>query len=373
MVILYALIFWTCWNHFNNVLTDEMIEDGVPLLIQFVIFLVFYAIVHYSSIILHEFGHLFFGLKSKLEFIAFNIRGVSIVRKNKKIIVEKNPLIRDIGGYCRMRFLDSINYSNKDVILYFYGGIIVNIVLSLIFLFIFLIFENDYIRFLSLLFVIYNFYLAIYNSIPYCNLVGVNTDMRHIVNYLHDNKYVKKIGIIEKIMKYREDNNSLRSIDKNLLYMPKKFVSDYDFMLAEIYIAYLSEIKDYKKMNDSIDYVLKNARDTINEAHKNSFKVQQIDYMIHTKIDKTRLNEIWDSSFNNYINQMTILSISGLSLKYLYYKTIENDENKSNDILNQVQNRKRKCNDMQDIQEAEQFIQDIDKCLRKDKNEKKER
>ena len=113
-----------------------------------------------------------------------------------------------------MQFLDSVKYSNKDVVLYFYGGIIINLVLALIFLSIFLLCTNEYIKLLSLLYIIYNFYLAIYNSIPYSNLVGVSTDMKHIVNYLYDTEYIKKIGIIDKIMKYRESNNSIKILMK---------------------------------------------------------------------------------------------------------------------------------------------------------------
>ncbi len=365
VILFFALIYFVAFNHFDKVLTDEMIDDGIPLLFEFIIFLIFYAIVNYLSIILHELGHLIFGLKSKLQFIAFNIRGFSLVKKDNKIKIEKKPLIKNIGGYCNMRFLDSVKYTKKDFILYFMGGIIVNIMLAIIFSILLLISNNEYLDFLSLLFIINNVYLASYNSIPYCNLVGINTDMRHIINYLHDRDYIKKIGIVEKIINYRENNNSIKNIDQNLLYMPKEFVSDYDLTIAEIYIAYLSEMNEYEKMNDSIQYVLNSVGDTITEAHKNSLKVQEIDYMVHTKIDKDKLKELWDRSFDNYINQMSILSIVGLAIKYLDYKIINVDDNKANDILKQIEKRKEKESNKQDIKEAEQFINDVDNLFNK--------
>ncbi len=185
-ILFISSVFFAIWNHLDRVLTDEMIDEGIPMLIHGIIAFLLYAIVQYTSIILHEVGHLIFGLKSKLKFLSFNIRGFSIVKKNKKLVIEKKALTKDIGGYCNMQFLDSVKYSNKDVVLYFYGGIIINIVLALLFLFIFLLCANEYIKLLSLLYAIYNFYLAIYNSIPYSNIVGISTDMKHIINYLHD-------------------------------------------------------------------------------------------------------------------------------------------------------------------------------------------
>lgn len=363
IVLLFALIFVIVFNHFDKVLTAEKIDEGIPLLIQFIIFILFYAVVHYVSIILHEIGHLIFGLKSKLEFMAFNIKGISIIKKKNKITVEKASITKDIGGYCNMRFSDSIKYTDKDVVLYFYGGIIFNIILLLLFFVILLVCRNEYIKFLSLLLIIYNSYLAIYNSIPYCNLVGVCTDMRHIVNYLHDPEYIKKMKIVENIMKYRENNNSIKGIDKNFLYMPKNFKNDYDMTIALVYIAYLSEIGDYKKMGESIDYVLSNTRNTITESQRNALKVQQIDCIVHTKFEKKKLIEIWDNSFDKYIKQMSVLSIGGLAFKYLYYKVISIDENQANNILMQFKSKKEKYSDKQEIQETEKFIHDIDRYL----------
>lgn len=364
-ILFISLVFIAIWSHLDRVLTDEMIDEGIPMLIHGIIAFLFYAIVHYTSIILHEVGHLIFGLKSKLKFISFNIRGFSIVKKNKKLCVEKRSLTKDIGGYCNMQFLDSVKYSNKDVVLYFYGGIIINIVLALLFLFVFLLCANEYIKLLSLLYVIYNFYLGIYNSIPYSNFVGVSTDMKHIVNYLHDSEYIKKIGIIDKIMKYRETNNSLKNIDESLLYMPTKIINDYDMTIALVYIAYLSEKKEYKKMNDSISYVLSSTSNTITEAQKNALKVQEIDCVVHTNFDKIKLKEIWDNSFNKYINQMSLLSIGGLAFKYLYYTVIDEDKNKASNIIKIFENKKVKCGDKQEVKETEDFIHDIDKCLKK--------
>ena len=367
-ILFISLVFIAIWNHLDRILTDEIIDEKIPMLIQCIIAFLFYAIVHYTSIILHEVGHLIFGLKSKLKFMSFNIRGFSIVKKNKKLVIEKSELTKDIGGYCNMQFLDSVKYTNKDVILYFYGGIIINIVLALLFLFIFLLCDNEYIKLLSLLYVIYNFYLAIYNSIPYSNLVGISTDMKHIVNYLHDSEYIEKIGIIDKIMKYRENNKSLKNIDESLLYMPKNFVNDYDMTIALVYIAYLSEKKEYDKMSDSINYVLNNTRNTITEAQKNALKVQKIDCIVHTNFDKIKLKEIWDNSFNKYINQMSLLSIGGFAFKYLYYMVINENQNKAEEIMKEYQNKKRKYPNHQDVKETDEFIRDINNQLNKVSN-----
>ena len=92
-ILFISSVFFAIWNHLDRVLTDEMIDEGIPMLIHGIIAFLLYAIVHYTSIILHEVGHLIFGLKSKLKFLSFNIRGFSIVKKNKKLVIEKKHLL----------------------------------------------------------------------------------------------------------------------------------------------------------------------------------------------------------------------------------------------------------------------------------------
>ena len=357
-IIFTGLIIFTILNHLDMVLKEENNYS----FIQVIIALLFYVIVYYSSIILHEVGHLIFGLKSKLKFISFNIKGFSIIKKNKKLVIEKRKITKDIGGYCNMEFIDSIKYSKKDVILYFYGGIIINIIIAIIFFIILLLSSNQYIKLISILYILYNAYLSILNSIPYTNIIGVNTDMKHIVNYLHDDNYIKKIITINKMFSHYEKNNSLIGIDEDLLYIPEEFFNDYDITIALYYISYLSEKRKYKKMNESIDYVLSKTNDTITESSINALKVQKIDCIIHTKFDKDKIIEIWDNSFNKYINQLSIVSITGLVFKYLYYKVVD-DEEKANDILKEYENRKLNYHNKQEILESNEFIEIINKNI----------
>lgn len=367
IIVMFMLLFLAVLNHFDTVLTDEMIEEGTPLFKEAIIAFLMFLLVNYISIILHEIGHLLFGLKSRLEFISFNIKGLSFVKENKKIVVKRIPIPKDFGGYCNMRFQESVKYSSKDVISYFSGGIIVNVLLAIIFIIPLILVTNNYIKLLSLMFIIYNLYLAIYNAVPYVNLLGVNTDMMHIVNYLHDNKYINKLQIIDKVIKYREKNSSLKNIDKNLVYMPKEFLNNSDITIATIYIAYLSEKKEYKKMDESIDYVLKTIGDKISISNINSLKVQKIDCIIHTTFDKNEIMDLWDIGFSNYINQISRISIEGLVFKYLYYKIME-DDNKANEILNLFNNKKIKYHDKQEVIESEDLIHDIDSLINKNSN-----
>ncbi len=55
--------------------------------------------------------------------------------------------------------------------------------------------------------------------------------------------------------------------------MPTKIINDYDMTIALVYIAYLSEKKEYEQMGDSINYVLNSTSNIITESQKNIYNI----------------------------------------------------------------------------------------------------
>lgn len=119
----------------------------------------------YSSIILHEGGHLVFGLISGYSFSSFRIGSLMLLRQNGRYRLCRHKLV-GTGGQCLMT---PPNKNNTDipVVLFNLGGIIFNLIFSVIFAILFLLIPYVYI--LSLVFLLSSiicFIFLLTNGIP---------------------------------------------------------------------------------------------------------------------------------------------------------------------------------------------------------------
>lgn len=147
---------------------DKGTDDGAPLykeILSFVgLFLGMYAAI-FVQMIIHEAGHLVFGLLSGYKFSSFRIFSFMWVKENGKIKFRRLSLA-GTGGQCLMTPPDMAD-GKIPVALYNLGGSMMNIASGLIFLGLFLIFAD--IPFLSavmLLFAVIGFIFAVMNGVP---------------------------------------------------------------------------------------------------------------------------------------------------------------------------------------------------------------
>lgn len=147
---------------------DKGTDAGTPFYKEILslvgLFLGMYAAILVQMII-HEAGHLIFGLLSGYKFSSFRIFSFMWVKENGKIRFRRFSLA-GTGGQCLMTPPDMTD-GKIPVVLYNLGGSIMNIASGLIFLGIFLTFTN--IPFLSavmLLFAVIGFILAVMNGVP---------------------------------------------------------------------------------------------------------------------------------------------------------------------------------------------------------------
>lgn len=128
------------------------------------LFLGMYAAI-FAQLIIHETGHLIFGLLSGYKFSSFRIFSFMWVREDKKIKFRRLS-IAGTGGQCLMSPPDMAD-GKIPVILYNLGGSIMNIVFGLIFLGLFFIFTDiPFLSTVTLLFAVIGFILAVMNGVP---------------------------------------------------------------------------------------------------------------------------------------------------------------------------------------------------------------
>ena len=101
-------------------------EDG-SILMMFIFALAIAFVSLYIHLILHEAGHLIFGLLSGYDFVSFRIGSLILVKEEGRYKFKRYSLA-GTGGQCLMSPPD-YNDGNYPYVLYNLGGIIVNMIL----------------------------------------------------------------------------------------------------------------------------------------------------------------------------------------------------------------------------------------------------
>ncbi len=127
----------------------------------------------YAHVLVHEGGHWLFGKLSGYQFCSFRIGNFIWIRQAGKIKFRRISLA-GTGGQCLMIPPD-MKAGKIPVMLYNFGGVIANLLLSVIFLVVFLLKKSmPFLSLFSLAFMMCGFFFAITNGIPHCTRTVYN-------------------------------------------------------------------------------------------------------------------------------------------------------------------------------------------------------
>ncbi len=147
----------------------------------------------FLNIIIHEGGHLIFGLLTGYQFSSFSVIGFMWVKQNGKVRFRRLS-IAGMGGQCLMAPPDMVN-DKMPFVLYHMGGAIMNIVCGLVFLWIF--FLCNTVSFLSIFLLIASimgFAFALMNGMP-MRLGTINNDGSNALSLRNNSKALRSIWI----------------------------------------------------------------------------------------------------------------------------------------------------------------------------------
>ncbi|MGN0323573.1 MAG: M50 family metallopeptidase [Oliverpabstia sp.] len=142
--------------------TERTLHEEILSIIGLLLGMYAAILVH---VIIHEAGHLVFGLLSGYKFSSFRIFSFMWVKEGDKIRVRRLS-IAGTGGQCLMTPPDIVD-DKIPVVLYNLGGSLMNIIAGVVSFGLFFAFENvPFLSTMMLLFMVIGFILAIMNGIP---------------------------------------------------------------------------------------------------------------------------------------------------------------------------------------------------------------
>lgn len=210
------------------------------------------------QIIVHEGGHLVFGLLSGYQFVSFRIGKYTWIKKQGKVQFKRYSLM-GTGGQCLMLPPEKVN-GEFPYVLYNLGGCIANLIVSAIALIIYyFIAEKNYMTFIILVTALIGVGYALVNGIP-MQVGAVNNDGYNALNLSKDPIGRDALWMQFKIHSLQADGMRLRELPREWLYVPsnEEMTTHLSASLAINAFSYAIDTLDFAKARELGDNILQN-------------------------------------------------------------------------------------------------------------------
>ena len=177
-------IFFFAYAIGLGILTSVTLFSGFFSLPEMLLGVAGIVVSYYLAIIIHEGGHLVFGLIAGYGFSSFRIFSLMWARQDGRIRFRRFSLA-GTGGQCLMIPPES-DESRAQTLLYNFGGVIANVILAAILaLLYYLTLNNVLVALIFLLGAAVSFFVAITNGIPF-NAGGIANDGMNAIQLMNN-------------------------------------------------------------------------------------------------------------------------------------------------------------------------------------------
>lgn len=275
-------------------------------------------------IIIHEMGHLIFGLISGYKFVSFRVGSLMLKKEKGKYVLKKFNIV-GTAGQCLMRPDDNWNAYDYPYTLYNLGGVIVNIIASLIPLVLLFTFSNSFLfRAICFISFIVGIIFALNNAIPM--KIGVVANDGYNILALSKDKNARRAFYLQLyINALQTDGVRIKDMSKEYF----EFSEDAD--LSNTLIAsigayksdYLHDKMEFTKAKDNSLYLIENAPGLLG-IHKNELACELLFYEMIGLCRQDEIDRLYTDELKKYIKS-TMFYINRRRLTYTYEIFVNHD------------------------------------------------
>lgn len=258
----------------------------------------------FIHLIIHEAGHLIFGLLTGYSFLSFRIGSYIVVKEEEKLVIKRYKL-PGIAGQCLMIPPDTKN-GKSPFALYNYGGVILNLTASIIGIMIG-VNLNYPLKSILVAFSMAGFFMTLTNGIPII-IGGVPNDAHNILSIIKDKGAKESFFIQLKV-------HALQSQGLRLKDMPiETFKLEEDADLSKPLNTALRLI-EYNWYLDNLD--LENAKKAINSfkpyfkkiaaSYKYEINCERIFLELVGDCDRKLIDDLYDKNLKKYIKAARLM------------------------------------------------------------------
>jgi len=315
---------WLFGTVFDPIIDELPPEKFFPGLLGVYVFLLLFS---FLQIVVHEAGHLVFGLLTGYEYSSFRIGSFMWVKLNGKIRLKRHSLA-GTGGQCLMAPPD-FKDGKIPYVLYNFGGCIANLVVSVIPLVLVIIFwQPTYWSFMVLLWVFIGLFYVITNGIP-MKMQGMPNDGHNAMSLGKNPKALKAFWLQMKIVEQIALGKRLRDLPEDWFTLPDEEGMK-NSLIATIAVFACNRLMDSGKYEEAAELMEKlvNQKSGMVGIHRHMLNMDRIycEMVCENRIEK--LEELYDDELKKIMKAMK-KSPSTHRVQYLYSRYVEKDEKKA--------------------------------------------
>lgn len=309
-------------------------DTGNVLLAVAVLFLGMYFGI-FLQIVIHEAGHLLFGLLSGYRFSSFRIGSFMWLKEDGKL-KKKRMSLAGTGGQCLMSPPEMID-GKIPYALYNLGGSISNAVAALICLILYLILRQiPYLSTILLMFAIIGFAEALINGIP-MRLGTVDNDGYNALSLGKSKEALRSFWVQMQANALIAKGMRIKDMPEEWFTVPTKEGMK-NSMTAVMGVFACSRLMDEKRFEeaDALMEQLLSADTGIVDLHRNMMLCDRIFCELIEECRKEQVEELYTKELENFMKSMKKYP-SILRTEYVYALLYEKDEEKAKTLLEQFE------------------------------------
>lgn len=306
------------------------------LLLSCLLVLVCLIAVVFIQIILHEGGHLIFGLATGYRFVSFRVGSLTLVKENGRFRFKKYS-ISGTGGQCLLSPPD-VPYEQLPYFWYNAGGVLMNLITATISLILWIKFPDA--PLLIHTFLLYSFicgfFMALMNGIP-MKMAGISNDGYNLV-MMHKDLTSRKYLAIQLYVN-AASQQGMRLKDMPDKWFPDIDITDYtNFLQVSIEILHASRAIDRKEYEVALPYLdeLMLHREKIIGLYVREIACEILYIELIGACRKEVIEKLLTDKLQKYIDRYKSMMSSKQRLRCALALHWENDAVKARGIYNKV-------------------------------------
>ncbi|NEZ46160.1 hypothetical protein FDF74_02910 [Clostridium niameyense] len=289
------------------------------------------------QIILHEAGHLIFGLCSGYKFISFRIGNITLIRENRKLKIKKFNVV-GTAGQCIMMPPEGSGY-DCPYIIYNLGGVFMNTIVILLCILFYKTFTTNFmVKNFCFLSIIIGIFFIIINGIP-IKILG--NDGYNFISMKKDKYERYSFYMMLKINSLLYKGIRLKDMPIEWFKLPNGANSN-KLLSNTIRILegnYYMDKRDFHKAIEIYKSII-NTTPNLNKVLKNEVICDILFCEIINEAGEDVINKLYTKELKDYI-KATNCYMSRKRLMYAYYLLVKKDNTNANPILDEVNKVKK--------------------------------
>lgn len=333
-------------------------NNGESLPITDLKFIIVFLAVFFIQIILHETGHLLFGLLTGYRFVSFRVGLINLIKQNGKFKIKKYSLANTIGQ-CLLVPPEPVN-GKYPYVLYNLGGVIMNIISSVVFLEIYIAIKdkNSFTAIFFISLAIFGFLTALTNGIP-MNIGLIANDGKNTLSLGKNAEALKALRIQLIINEKTLNGTRLKDMPEEMFEIPSEEGMQNNIIAATA-VFRENRMMDGLNFSEAAEYIdkLLDSDAAILDLYKNLLIADRICCELLSDGDNERIKAYMTKNFNRFMKQMKNLP-SVIRTQYAVALLYENDKEKADKILKIFEKTEKTYPYIADIESERDIVNQI--------------